>query len=151
MIWAVFCLSWLVRIFFPPSVPYEFLRPADQISTIQTARIMDDIDLYLYSIPEINTMLEDATFTISTLKPENHAAFLECFASVPHHTWVNDPIPHLRGKALLITYQDGSREWICADGTFYQDNTTLKSGMTWSYFDDSAFSGMLDACKQFVR
>lgn len=143
-------LSWLFRFFFSPAVPYEFLRPTDQIEKIQIARIMEDLDLYQYPVSETFSMLDDATFTISTVKPEHLGTFLEDFSQVPCYQWANDPIPHLRDKALLITYQDGSVEWVCADGTFYWDNTSSEAGMTWFYFDTEAFSNMLTTCRQLT-
>lgn len=123
--------------------PYDFLQQADQISEIRLIDMAQDFELYQYATDEISGILDAAGSDENELSPADHSAFLSDFASVPRHEWVNDPCPFIRGRTILISYLDGSREWICADGTFYQDLQSGKTSMTRFYFDAEAFAALL--------
>lgn len=122
---------------------YEYLYPADQIASIQFVHMQTDTDLYQYSVDEIPSLLDDRQILCMVLDMESHDTFLSDFSEVPCHKWVNDPIPKISGRVIVITYNDGSREWISSDGTFYYDVSSSDASMTWFYFDDEAFDSLL--------
>lgn len=122
---------------------FEFLRPADQIVRIQLIHVEERIGLYEHALEEIPIMLDDTATVVTEVDPSDHSAFLSDFASVPCHKFGNDPWPDISGGTILISYQDGSHEWIARYGTFYQDTCSGEASMTWFLFEAEAFYALL--------
>lgn len=122
---------------------YEFLYPAEEIASIQFVHMQTGTDLYTHPVDDIPFLLDSRESPCAELDTENYASFLEAFSEVPCHKWVNDPCPEVSGNVILITYKNGSWEWISSDGTFYHNVSSSKSSMTWFYFDEEAFASLL--------
>lgn len=122
---------------------YEFLYPAGEIASIEIIRVEEDIGLYYVPLESISGLLDEQATEILSLESRQFDACAEDLAELSASEWWNDPNPYIRGSTLLITYRDGSREWICADGTFYCDLSSGESSMTWYYFREEEFETFL--------
>ncbi len=123
---------------------YEFLYPAQNIAAVEIIYIEDDVGLYHLPLEDIEETLDSLTRRITVLETEEWDECVTALSELPASMWWNDPNPYIQDGTLLITYQDGSREWICADGTFYCDLSSGKSSMTWYYFENEQFDQFLE-------
>lgn len=124
---------------------YTYLYPADRITGIQLIELQGSVDLYRYPVDTIPAMLDDLTEVQAQIGEAQIQAFLSDLSEVPCHQWVNDPCPYVEQGTVLITYADGSREWICSRGTFYQDCSEDEASMTWYWFEDDSFAQLLQS------
>ena len=118
---------------------YELLYPAGEITSIEIIRIEEDVGLYYVPLESISGLLDTHTTQILSLESDQFESCVEDLADLSASEWWNDPDPYICGSTLLITYRDGSREWICADGTFYCDLSAGESSMTRYFFQDEDF------------
>jgi len=123
---------------------YECLYPAEEIVGIEIIRIEEDIGLYYVPLESISGLLDTHATKILSLESDQFEPCAEDLADLSASKWWNDPNPYIRGIVLLITYRDGSREWICADGTFYCNLSAGKSSMTRYFFRDEEFKTFLE-------
>ena len=123
---------------------YEFLNPAEEITGIQVIQVDEEVGLYFHPINDIEGILDDASTVQVTLEDGQITECIEDIYALSASKWWNDPSPYIQDGTFLITYQDGSREWICARGTFYVDKSTSKAKMTWYFFSDEDFRTLLE-------
>lgn len=123
--------------------PYRCQFPSDQITRIDLVDVQEPVDLYSYDSKVIPDIILNASTVCVELDRESIQGFLKDFSGIQYGIWENDPCPHIQDGTILITYADGSLEWICARGTFYQNHSTGKAGMTWYYFDENSFTQLL--------
>ena len=142
IIWILFWIGYFTS-FGSSDDPYEFLYPVSQVSQIQLVHISEEFYLYQYSVDEIPTMLEQAETLCVTVEQADFSPFLAEFSHIPCRGWFNDPNPCIEGRTIMITYANGSRDWVCASGTFYCDVPAGDNSMTWRYFDRDTFSSFL--------
>lgn len=142
--WGVFLLmaigSWIIAIFFPSAVAYGFQFPEDQITQIHLIQSEQDFELYCYDMGEVPALLEDSEIPVREVEPVQFEAFLDGFSQVSCYKWANDPNPWIGEEIILITYADGSREWICWQGSFFENRTTQRQSMNWYYFNPEEFT-----------
>ena len=122
---------------------YELLHPVEEIASIQIIQIDDYISIYGNPIEEIPEMLDQRTTVIGSLEDTQITACTQDLFALPASRWWNDPSPCIAGGTLLITYRSGSREWICARGSFYYDTVDEGPGLTWYFFNREVFSDFL--------
>ena len=123
---------------------YELLHPAEEISCIEIIHIEKSVGLYSYPVDSIASIPDEHTAGIISLENSQLAECAKDLTELSASMWWNDPHPVIRDGTLLITYRDGSREWICADGTFYYDRSSDESNMTWYFFNDEEFIVFLE-------
>ena len=123
---------------------YEFLKPDEEIAGIRIIQVNEDVDLYGYPVDNIPGILDQVSTVQVTLEQDRIADCVEELSSLPARKWWNDPSPYIQDGTVLITYRDGSREWICAEGTFYHDKQENDASMTWYYFKNEDFEAFLE-------
>lgn len=144
-----FCLALVICIvffisFLNSNKTYELLYPAEDIANIQVVHIDDDVGLYFHAISDIPDILDQSTAVQVTLDPDQISDCIEDLYQLPARTWWNDPDPYIEDGTILITYNDSSREWISAYGTFYVDQSKNDASMTWYYFGEEDFGEYLE-------
>jgi len=122
---------------------YKLLYPVEEIAAIQIVQIDDSISIYGNRLEEIPEMLDQRTTVIASLEDTQITACTQDLFALPASRWWNDPMPYIEGGTLLITYRNGSREWICARGSFYYDTVDEGPGLTWYFFSLEVFSSFL--------
>lgn len=122
---------------------YELIRPVSDIDRLEIVCIQNDVDLYGYPTAEIPQLLDQFTGDSIVLEANIHPNFWANFRDIQCLAWWNDPCPYISQGTIRISYFDGSREWICADGTFYYDASSGKSSMTNKYFNKEEFALLL--------
>ena len=123
---------------------YKLICPVSDIVRLEIVCIQNDVDLYEYPTAEIPLLLDQSADDSIVLEADVHSDFWTDFRDVQCLAWWNDPWPNIYQGTIRISYSDGSREWICADGTFYYDASTGKSSMTNKYFNEEEFAALLE-------
>ncbi len=123
---------------------YEILYPAEQINSIEILHVDTSLSLYHYSLEELPEVVRQHTVSSVLLDKSAIAACMDELHGLSASRWWNDPSPYIEGGTLLITYANGSREWICADGTFYYDAGSSDHDLTWYFFDRDEFAIFLE-------
>lgn len=136
---VVFFMSWISG-----NETYEFVRPASEITHVEIFTVTEDIGLFSRSSSEIPEIVDQAGIPSIDLEQAQYSTFWTDFDDVRCREWWNDPSPSIEGGTILIQYADGSLELICAEGTFYSDAVSGKSGLTRYYFDREEFSAFLE-------
>ena len=122
---------------------YELLYPTEEIAYVEVIHI-DEHALYSSSICDLPGILDAQTTWRIRLDTKEGNACIADLQQLSASTWWNDPSPSIKDGVLLIVYSDGSREWICAHGSFFQDISNNESHMTNYYFDTKDFSLLLE-------
>ena len=122
---------------------YELLYPAEEITSIEIIMVDDDVGLYYFPVNEISEILDQRTIPVCNLEDTQIPACIEDLQQLSASKWWNDPTPHITDGTLLVTYQNGSREWISAHGTFYCDASSGEDSMTPYFFDNEEFDTFL--------
>ena len=136
IIW-VFCLIGfaLLMTALNSNKTYELLYPAEEITCIEIIYV-DDNNTF-------SEILDQSIVPVCNLEDTQIPACIEDLQQLSAKKWWNDPSPDIIEGTLRITYQNGSRECICAHGTFYYDASSGKDSTTWYYFDKEEFDAFL--------
>ena len=122
---------------------YEILYPVEQIKSIEIIHVDGSLSLYNYPLDEIAEIVRQHTISSIPLDDAAVAACTDDLFALSASKWWNDPSPCIKGGTLLITYENGSFELICAYGTFYYDADSSETHLTWYYFNRKEFDSFL--------
>lgn len=122
---------------------YELLYPADEVATVKIIHFYEPVYLHFSQEDHISEQLELRTVSASPLEDSLSTTCINELPLLSANQWWNDPHPIIVGGTLLITYANGSQEWICASGTFYYDTASGNYRLTNYYFDNEEFTAFL--------
>lgn len=128
------------------SVSYPTMHPIDEVVSVSIVHIDKELYLYDFSSEEAQDLIDQHSTVVMQLNKEKITTCMKDLSTLSAKKIGNDPPPlFLAGGTLLITYQDGSQEWLCAKGTFCYNSTSGEQGMSLYYFNAEEFINFLTA------
>ncbi len=122
---------------------YPLLHPAEEIAGISIVQFSEEVSRFRSSKGEVPGTLLQSTIATIPVGENRIAECIEALEDLPASRWWNDPVDKIDQVALLISYQDGSMEWISHSGCYQYTPGADDSHWTWYFFDQDVFYDFL--------
>lgn len=138
----IFVFSWVMSLF-NSNKTYPLLHPAEEIASVSIVQFSEGALDRRHTTKEVPAILIQSTVATTPVDADRISECTEALLDLPASRWWNDPSPSMDRVALLISYKDGSMEWISWMGTYQYTPGGEDSRWTWYYFDREEFYGFL--------
>lgn len=142
---AVLAFAWVMS-FLSGNKTYPIMHPAEEIATISIVEFSEEVSRRQDGWDQVPAILLRNTTATTPVPDDRIQECVQALLDLPASRWWNDPSQYMDQVALLITYRNGSMEWISADGTYQYDPVGKNPG--WSMYHFSR-EGFLQFLRQF--
>ena len=140
----IFVFSWVMSLF-NSNKTYPLLHPGEEIASISIVQFSQEVFSRDYTTEEVPAILIQSTTATIPVSTDKISECTEALLDLPASRWWNDPTPAMDQVAILISYKDGSMEWISWMGTYQYTPGGKDTGWTWYHFGREDFCGFLQA------